>query len=149
MDILKHIDELVASKTFNLDALEGIKKIKDELINVQTRNDELKQDVTTYKKLLYDLEQTNNARELEIKGLKTKIESMEKTVEEGKQAIYTAQKHEAVAFAWKEAMHTVFKPNSVREHITRSVPIAMPAGGGSTGHVMHYGDTTDTIREDC
>ena len=148
MDILKHIDELVASKTFNLDALEGIKKIKDELINVQTHNDNLNADNKKHKDQIHKLEMEKSALELELKSFNDKLASMEKTVEEGKQAIYTSQKHEAVAFAWKEAMQTVFKPNAVREHITRSVPIAMPGSGGSTGYVTNYGDTTNTIRED-
>ena len=60
--LLDQIDDLVASKTFNLDALEGIKKIKDSLKATLEERDALKT-------LCYELCETNIRKDEEIRRL--------------------------------------------------------------------------------
>jgi hypothetical protein len=42
-DLLEQIDALVASKTFNLDALDGIKQLKDSLRKTMSEREQLRE----------------------------------------------------------------------------------------------------------
>ena len=121
--LLQQIDDLVASKTFGLDALEGIKKIKDSLKATLGERDDLQ-------RLSDELYETSIRKDEEIRRQSGVIADLGKQLadakalnEAGQKAIYDADKHKAVAEAWQGAMATVwqgamatvFKPNSVRE----------------------------------
>ena len=147
-DILKQIDQLVADKTFSLDALEGVKNIRDALIKAESKSEQLQKECDDHIKELTRLRAKIEEEQVKNASLNAKLGAMELTVAAGQEAIYTAQKHEAVANAWKEAMQTVFKPNTVRETVNRSIPIPINPGNGGASYVTTYGETTNVIRED-
>ena len=147
-DLLKQIDDLVASKTFNLDALDGIKALKDSL--GKTLN-ELESTRERLKTANADL----NARVQTIENLNTKVailESIIKANEEevikGRNAIHEAEKHKAVADAWQGAMAMVFKPNAVRETVQRNHTVVVPSGNGS-GYTTAVQNQDFVTREDA
>ena len=147
-DIMKQIDSLVESKTFNLDALEGIKQIKDSLKDtlnslhrLQDKELVLTRDLT--------LERSKNAEHVaEIAGLKHQIAEMHKAAEDGKAARFESDKHKAVADAWQSAMAMVFKPNAVRETIQRNHSVWVPTNGGS-GYAQSMVNQDQVVREDA
>lgn len=145
-DLMKQIDDLVASKTFNLDALDAIKALKDNLKETleERKNLEKRYDG------LYEV----NARQSDellslnkrLEDVKNQLELARKTAEEGRKAIYEAEKHKAVAEAWQGAMAMVFKPNTVRETVFQSMPIAHNYNGSTS--VVPYQQETKTTREE-
>lgn len=153
--LLQQIDDIVASKTFGLDALEGIKKIKDSLKATLDERDALQK--------RYDgLYETNGRQSDEIQRLTARVAEQTKELQgarelaaKGQEAIFHAEKHKAVADAWQGAMSMVFKPNAVRETIARNVvkPVAgSPGGNGSypTPGFLVDGKEYETItREDA
>lgn len=130
-DLLKQIDDLVASKTFNLDALDGIKALKDSLKqtldNLEATKDLLKQEKAATAKL--------NARVSELEAsksdLQAKIIGMTDLATKGSEAIWQKQIAEASANAYKDALYTVFKPNAVRETIQHTTPVMASSNGNS------------------
>jgi hypothetical protein len=132
--ILSQIDELVATHTFGLDALEGIKKIKDSLDRVTVERDNIH---VLYNNLLEvngkqsDLLQ-NQVKE--IAALKSQVSEMQKILDQAKLAIYEAEKHKAVAETWQSAMAMVFKPNIVRDTVQRQVAKPVEGNPGGNGY---------------
>lgn len=144
--LLNQIDELVASKTFNLDALDGIKKLKDDLKKtlderdaLQRKYDDLRED---NRRLRGDVTECN----LVIDTLQKQLTESKALNDAGQKAIYEAEKHKAVAEAWQGAMQTVFKPNTVRETVYQSIPLSQVYNGNST--VMPYQQETKTTKEE-
>lgn len=86
-NLIEQIDALVASKTFNLDALDGIKKIKDDLTKTLAELD------TTKKALLQMQSAHNNLNaqladaEARVERLRVQIKANEETVKQGQEAI--------------------------------------------------------------
>lgn len=144
--LLQQIDDLVASKTFGLDALEGIKKIKDSLKATLEERDALQ-------KKCDGLYEVNGRQSDEIVRLRSAAETLRENLaaaralnDAGQKAIYEAEKHKAVAEAWQGAMQTVFKPNSVRETVFQSIPLTQTYNGNSV--VTPYQQETKTTREE-
>lgn len=146
-DILKQIDQLVADKTFSLDALEGVKNIRDALIKAEAKNEQLQKECDDHIKELTRLRTKIEEQQKSISDMTAEIVMMKSTVAAGQEALYNAQKHEAVAQAWKEAMQTVFKPNMIRESVSRSIPVAVQSGP-SNSYVQNYSDSSNIIREE-
>ena len=146
-DILKQIDQLVADKTFSLDALDGIKAIRDALIKAEHNNELLTNQNVEQRKQINDLERRLEQAETMSASLNIRLGEMELTIKSAEEAIYNAKKHEAVASAWREAMQTVFKPNVVRESVSRSIPVAVQSGPSSS-YVQNYNDSSTVVREE-
>lgn len=146
--ILSQIDELVSKHTFNLDALEGIKKLKDALAEVTADRDKHKANAEALSTTNRDQSNLLLQQGADIAGLKKQISDMQKAVDDGKKAVYDAEKHKAVADTWQSAMAMVFKPNAVREAVQRNHTVVMPTSGGSsyTQAVQHQDFIT---REDA
>lgn len=154
-NLLQQIDDLVASKTFNLDALDSIKKLKDDLKKTLDERDALQKRYDG----LYDV---NNNQGIALRESATKIAELKAELtaaqalnEAGQKAIYDADKHKAVAEAWQSAMQTVFKPNAVRETIARNVAKPVEGNPGGNGYCpspgfLANGQESETItREDA
>ncbi len=146
--ILQQIDDLVASKTFGLDALEGIKKVKDSLKATLEERDSLRR--------RYDaLNESHSIRSDEImrlrsveSGLRQELADSKQLNEAGQKAIYESDKHQAVADAWRSAMAMVFKPNAVRESIQRNHTVMVPTPNGS-GYAQAVSNQDHIVREDA
>ena len=145
-DLLKQIDDLVASKTFNLDALDGIKKLKDDLTTTLEERD-------VFKRRCTDLSEANKRQSDAIQEQNNRIEQLAKDLQtseayraKAREEIYEAEKHKAVAEAWKDAMQTVFRPSAVRETVWQSVPISQHSNGVS--YVNAYQQETKTTKEE-
>lgn len=153
--LLNQIDELVASKTFNLDALDGIKKLKDDLKKTLEERDALQK--------RYDVLYETNARQSEeLQRQIKRIETLTKDLQESeayrakaRESIYEAEKHKAVAEAWQGAMAMVFKPNAVRETVQRNVAKPVEGNRGGNGYspsagYLATGQESETVtREDA
>jgi hypothetical protein len=128
---LAQIDELVVKHTFGLEALEGIKKLKDTMAQVTAERDKHRADAEARDKINSDQYAKLESQSKEIDGLKKRIADMEKAVDDGRKAVYDAEKHKAVADTWQSAMAMVFKPNAVREAVQRNHTVVIPSNGGS------------------
>ncbi len=152
-DLLKQIDDLVATKTFNLDALEGIKAIKDSLQQTVEKHQALEKRYKT----LFDENERNKETierlsELANERLK-QIDLLTGGELKAKEAVWEKLIAEASANAYKDALYTVFKPSAVRETIQRNVmkPVeGNPGGAGyspSTGYLAS-GQESETITKE-
>jgi hypothetical protein len=147
-DIMKQIDLLVESKTFNLDALEGIKQIKDSLKQTLDERDSLKQKCIGLNETNIRQGDLLQERSDVINELRKELEEAKALNAAGQKSIYDADKHQAVADAWKSAMAMVFKPSAVRETIQRnhSVMVSTPNGGSYPQSVANQ---DHIVREDA
>ena len=145
-DLLKQIDDLVASKTFNLDALDGIKKLKDDLAKQLSETELFKTQLEKSQKDNSNLREECQKRLEHTSLLQKKLDESEAYRAKAREDIYEAEKHKAVAEAWKEAMHTVFRPSSVRETVWQSVPISQHSNGVS--YVNAYQQEIKTTKEE-
>lgn len=150
-ELLTAIDRLVEEKTFNLDALEAIKDLRDKAASLEANVELLEAQIEKHKNGTSALRKENLDLEAVVSQQNTKIAELEAREKTAFEAIYKAEMHAAVADAYKDALRTVFKPHSVRETITRSVPIATTYSNGSGGHtqsVQSYEQTDKVDRED-
>lgn len=145
--IMQQIDDLVASKTFSLDALEGIKKIKDAMTQAIMERDEYKKQGDSLHTKLTEEITTNTQLKEQLAAAKIKTESLEVELKAAAAAIWEKQIAEASADAYKDALHTVFKPHAVRETIMRNHAVAVPVANGS-GYLQTVQNTDNVIRED-
>lgn len=144
--LLQQIDDLVASKTFSLEAVDVITQIKGKLRAAIEDNEELKR--------RYDgLYETNGRQSDELLKLGKELEHLRAELaaakalnDAGQKAIYEAEKHQAVAEAWQSALQTVFKPNTVRETVYQSIPISHHFNGNTS--VVPYHQETKTTKEE-
>ena len=119
-DLLKHIDQMVVDNTFSLDALDGIKKLKDGFAELEHERDEaIAKADRAWKSYAETENELAKARE-EVALLRAQITENASLVKEARAAIARADKHAAVAAAYKDAMQIVFKPTVVRESVYRS-----------------------------
>jgi hypothetical protein len=130
-NLLKQIDDLVATKTFNLDALEGIKKIKDELAVTLAMTERLTQGIDAARKEIAELKACQARDADTIAALNLKLKDGQETVEQGEAAIWQKKISDATAEAYKDALYVVFKPSSVREVIQRNHAVVVPSGNSS------------------
>jgi len=119
-DLLKHIDQMVVDNTFSLDALEGIKKLKDGFAELEHERDEAIAKADRAWKSYAETENELAKAQAEVALLRAQIAENNSIVEEARAAIARADKHAAVAAAYKDAMQIVFKPTVVRESVYRS-----------------------------
>jgi hypothetical protein len=117
------INQLVEEKTFSLEAVEAIKEIRNKAEKLEIENVRLNEKIDTLIANNVDLAKRLRRSEESYNVASEKINFFEDQEKKAKHAIYEAEKHKAVADAFKEAMTIVFKPNSVRESITRTVPV--------------------------
>ena len=130
-DLLKQIDDLVASKTFNLDALDGIKALKDSLGKTLNELEVTRERLKAANADLNAHAQTIEKLNTKVTILESIIKANEEEVIKGRNAIHEAEKHKAVADAWQGAMAMVFKPNAVRETVQRNHTVIVPSGPNS------------------
>jgi hypothetical protein len=148
IDIVKQIDDLVASKTFSLDALEGIKAIKDEhqrvLRDLQTKTEML----DLKREQIVAMGEELNRKQAQIDELQTKVKCMSQLASDGDAAIWEKKIAEASAAAYKDALYTVFKPSAVRETIQRNHTVMVPTGNGG-GYPQAVSNQDIIVREDA
>jgi chromosome segregation ATPase len=147
-DLLKQIDDLVASKTFNLDALDGIKKLKDDLGRTLGDVEHFKRELEKAEKKNQEMLNTNAWQAQKIETLNKKIADGEERVSKATDSIHEAAKHKAVAEAWQGAMAMVFKPNAVRETVQRNHSVWVPGPSGG-GYAQAVSNTDNIVREDA
>lgn len=147
-DLLKQIDDLVASKTFNLDALEGIKQIKDRLAAVIAENERLAKQIKLTQEDMLAETRKREAAEANAKELQQRLIGMNDIATKGADAIWERKVAEASAAAYKDALYTVFKPNAVRENIHRNHTVVVPTGP-NTGYTQAVQNQEHIMREDA
>jgi septal ring factor EnvC (AmiA/AmiB activator) len=150
-DLIRAIDRLVEEKTFNLDALEAIKELRDKAAALEDQVDDLIKRTDRLRGEVREHEKSISEKNDRIEKQNTKILELEAREKQAFEAIYKAEMHSAVAEAYKDALRTVFRPHSVRETIARSFPIATTYANGNGGHtqtVQSYDQTDRIDRED-
>lgn len=145
-DLLKQIDDLVASKTFNLDALDGIKQLKDNLKvtidNLDATTEMLKME--RHRSLeLGDMLGKEQGRTAE---LQRKLDGMCDLANKGAEAIWEKKIAEASASAYKDALYTVFKPSAVRESVHHNSVVMYPGANGNGGYPQTVQTRDDIVR---
>jgi hypothetical protein len=119
-DLMKHIDQMVVDNTFSLDALEGIKKLKDGFAELEHERDEAIAKADRAWKSYAETENELAKAQAEVALLRAQITENDSLVKEARAAIARADKHAAVAAAYKDAMQIVFKPTVLRESVYRT-----------------------------
>ena len=147
-DLLKQIDDLVASKTFNLDALDGIKALKDSMGKTLSELNFTREQLKAANADLNAKAQTIEKLNTKVTILESIIKANEEDVIKGRDAIHEAAKHKAVADAWQGAMAMVFKPNAVRESVQRNHTVVVPSSNGS-GYTTAVQNQDFVTREDA
>jgi len=149
-ELLTAIDRLVEEKTFNLDALEAIKDLRnkaqsleDSLAVVRERADKFKIENIELRAEAELLQGRIDQYEAQASMLRTRQQQAD-------EAVFESEKHKAVAEAYKDAMEIVFRPHAVRERVHQNIPVPFTTtsnGNGST-YVMNHTQSSDITKED-
>jgi chromosome segregation ATPase len=137
------IDDLVASKTLSLDALEGLTKIRDNARALEAKVGSLTEAVASrdasFKTQSADLNAVSS-RLSEAKQREADIAAREKT--HAKLELDKAVA-DAKAATWSECFHTIFKNVTVRDSVCGNIPV--PGAGGQ--YPVNMPTSNTTIRE--
>lgn len=146
-EIADLIDKLAQEKTFSLEGVKAIEELRVKSEGQRQRIEALEKELTTARAVLHDYEQKDSAAQITIQKLKEREESLKKREAD----IFKHEKDAAVAnaqtVAFKEAMHIMFKPNTIRESVHRSVPIAREYTGGGN-YVEQHQSHEDIVKEE-
>lgn len=145
-DIMKLIDKAVEEKTFSLDALSAIQKIKDQAALLNARVEQLSNDLDRGTKHNADLKSVINAQDAEI----AKWQNREKELIEREKKHIDLEKNCAVAVAVQLAQDKMFERmfanrqfrESVIENGMRAVANHAPGGYSTTLPETHNKSTT-------
>lgn len=145
-ELLKQIDDLVASKTFGLDALEGIKRIKDGLETSERERKDLQKRFDNLDRA-YE-KKTEEWREMveTTTDLRKEVQAFKEREAKAREALWEKEVEKAKAEAYKDALYTVFKPSTVRETVFQSIPLQQTSGGAT--YVSNYQQETRTTKEE-
>ena len=136
--IMATIEEMVRNATFTADALAGVTAMKEALSTALSNVDNLEKTLTERNAhILRQYEEMTGLRENIVEAEKL-IAEYKATHDASKSAIFDAEKHQAVAAAYKDCFHTVFKPHTVRESVVanRQLPTTYSSGGVTTSGSM-------------
>lgn len=122
------INDLVEQKTFSLEALSSIKELRDKATILENQNEYLKDSIKSSEERIETLKQRLRESEEAHIVASAKINTLKEREKKATESIYQAEKHKAVAEAYKDAMTIVFKPNVVREAVAKNVPVSGPVG---------------------
>jgi len=152
-DLLKQIDDLVASKTFNLDALDGIKKLKDSLGVAIKEKENLKINYDNLAEISSDQSAELVRLRIQVEDLKTEVKNLNAVSANGRAAIWEKMIAEAKANAYQDALYTVFKPSVLRETVQRQVMKPVEGNHGGNGYspssgYLATGTETETITKE-
>ena len=146
-ELITAIDRLVEEKTFNLDALEAIKDLRDKASRLEATVELLEAQGKKHKENTDKLIKENNDLMDSWNKQNAKVAELEAREKLAWEAIYRAEKHEAVAEAYKDALRTVFKPHAVREQVIQNIPVPLSSPGGA-GWVANHQQSSDIVKED-
>jgi hypothetical protein len=150
-DILKLIDKAVEEKTFSLEGLGAVQKIKEQAGVLQKRVEALEAELDRAKTFTSELRNVIVARDTEIsvlKGRETAVAARELKMFELEKATAVA---EAVRLTIDTMFTRMFANRQYRENIMDSHSKAIPPvpGSGMTYPTMHTESATRTVeRED-
>jgi chromosome segregation ATPase len=145
-EITDLIEKLVKDKTFSLDAVKAVDELKQKFEAVERERDAHKAKLEEVDGKWQRDKSTLATRNEEITSLKSEVTALKAEQEKAKVAIYEAEMQRAVAYAYKDALYTVFKPNAVREVVQRSQPIVRSYPQG--GDYVEWGSTTETTSKE-
>jgi len=134
-DLLKQIDDLVASKTFSLDALDAIKNIKDELKRNHKEAEALRAQLEESSKVRTVYIENISILDRKVESLTKQLDASRAAADAGVKASYESEKDKAVAEAYKDILHTIFRPSATRESIQRTVAVPVAPGPNNAGCV--------------
>ncbi len=132
-DLLKSIETLVTEGTFTLEALEGIKDLKNKAEKLASELDKTKKDLASSEESnsrLSDVVSTLQKRNNELSARESAVEAREAQVTILEKVAAVAQAESAV---WEKATRIVFAPNTTRETIVRNLAHSNSRYDPSTG----------------
>lgn len=145
--LLAQIDELVQKSTFSLDALEAVNKLKKDLQSLADANEDLNDTLQVSKERSRTLEDQLKSYRTDLEIAQKRIVVLEENESKATKAIYEAEKYKEVSMTWEKAMNIVFKPNSVRETINKTVPVVVNSGG--VEYVQSHPVSEFSTRDEC
>lgn len=128
------IDKMVADKTFSLDAMEAVKKLKDTAAKTASDLEVARRELKDSKQYAETLSSTLSSVRAELSAWTTRDASLTKREAEITQLEKTAAVEAARAEAFRWSMSTVFAPNVVRTAVQKFGSAAGPNGISSPTH---------------
>ncbi len=141
------VEKLVTEKTFNLEAAKAVEDLKEKFRTKDQEHEALRAALKGKSEELIERAKIIADLEAKVKGLEHGLKLLQEQDAKAKTAIYEAERERAVAAAYKDALHTIFRPNAVRETIHRSTPISVQASPQCSGYVQNYNSTEEVTKE--
>lgn len=143
------IDKMVQEKTFSLDALTAIQKLRESALEMERTIALLREDREAQRIVGEELNRKLHEANLQLANIAIR----EKSVEEREAKIFALEKSEAVANAKSSTLDSmfdrIFRNTIVRETINRDVPLTRSYGNnaGDTVERHQVRTTVDTQKE--
>ena len=148
-NLQKALDEAITKGTFSLDALEAIKALKEDSINVKEqlkRSEEVKQDNTIK---INQLNGEVSKQVTELLEMSKRLEGIEKREKEATKLECEVEKHKAVSDAYWNITSLVFKNTTIKKEMFGTTPVAVDGGQSGCGFVQNEETkTTETETKD-
>jgi hypothetical protein len=146
-DLTKFIDALVEKKTFGLEALGGVKELRDKAVRLEADLSRANQRIADFAQEVAAANRVIEHRDSDIRSWTQRQAELENR----ERKIFDLEKASAVAVAqsavWDDAFHSIFRNSIVRETINRSVPLTRTYPGGSGDYVERHKSEETIERE--
>lgn len=146
-ELTRAIDRLVQDKVFSMEGIEAIKELRDRSANLESNLLEKSKKIEELELGRKELIQENRSLADSVKLLNER----DKAMADREAKVFELEKSAAVAVAeskaYKYAMDAVFKPNTIREAVHKTVPVVRNYSDGG-GFVETHTQTETVTRDD-
>ena len=146
-DLNKVLDKVIEERTFSLEAVEAIKRLREELDVTKVKLTELNLDYESLKSDFNSLEQFKEQSDSEIKGWSNRF----KELKEREKRITDLEKSEAVASVSYDVasrfLDALLKNTVFREQTQKTLATPVKGGSGSGGYTQLDNVTETTQKE--
>lgn len=150
-DLLNMIQKMVEDKTFSMEGLQAIAKLKEQLAFNELKAIEYESKIKGYVRTIEELRDTNKTQTEKI----AELQDREKAIADREKNMVALELRTAVAeakgHAISETFNTIFKNTIVREGIQRTVVTEFPSpyqGGYPSQHSRQGDSETKTIEKE-
>jgi len=132
-ELLNAIDKMINERTFSLEAVEAVKKMREELNSCKIDIKVSEKSCDEYKERLKKSEEFGNITDKSLKECQDRERSVELREETMLRLELNAEKHVEVRDAYINCFETVFKNTIIREEIQRQIVTPLEGTPGVSG----------------
>jgi hypothetical protein len=141
------IEEILTTKTFNLDIVGKIKEMREEMIADKKTIEELRKYKEEYLKINHELIAKNNEQAIALKRWQELSDSMGKEAKENDKIRYEKDFQVKRADEIRSILDLIFHNSIIRERVVSQIPMERGRTASNSGYVNTETHTKETEKE--